>query len=188
MAHMAETKRITTADELLRMPNDGQRRELVRGELRTMTPAGSEHGRVSACVLMNLGQYVQATGLGTVFEGQTGFRLSSRPDTVRSPDVGFVSRERLEPGTAAPTGYWPGAPDLVVEVISPSDSFTEVHQKVREWLDAGARMVLVVDPDERTVIVYRSLDHARILGPNDEIDGEDVVPGWRCEVRKLFGS
>jgi Uma2 family endonuclease len=167
------------------MPNDDRRHELVRGELRTMTPAGFEHGDVSARLVMNLGHHVEAKELGIVVEGQTGFLLASNPDTVRCPDAGFVSRERLE-AHAITKGFWPGAPDLAAEVVSPNDSFTEVHEKVRAWLDAGTRMVLVLDPDERNVTVYRSRDHARTFGPDDVIDGEDVVPGWRCEVRKLF--
>jgi Uma2 family endonuclease len=130
---------------------------------------------------------VRLTGLGKVVEGQTGFRLASHPDTVRCPDVGFVSRERLGVGVN-PKGFWPGAPDLAAEVVSPSDSFTAVQEKVRAWLDAGTRMVLVLDPDVRTVTVYRSRDRARMLGPDDVINGEDVVPGWRCEVRTLFSD
>jgi Uma2 family endonuclease len=185
MGHMVDTKRITTADELLRMRDDGQRHELVRGELRTMTPAGCEHGDVCVFLVASLHGHVNETGLGTVWEGQTGFRLASNPDTVRAPDVAFLRRERVEAG-GVPKGYWPGPPDLAAEVVSPSDSFRMVQERVREWLDAGTRMVLVLDPDDRAVTVYRSRDRARVLGPDDVIDGEDVVPGWRCEVRTLF--
>jgi Uma2 family endonuclease len=185
MAPMVDTKKITTADELLRMPDDGQRHELVRGELRTMTPAGSEHGNVSSCLNGSLLSHVKGTGLGKVFDGQTGFQLASAPDTVRAPDVAFVSRERIGAGKL-PKGFWPGAPDLAAEVVSPSDSFRMVHEKVLEWLGAGARMVLVLQPDDRTVTVYRSREHVRILAADDVIEGEDVVPGWRCPVRELF--
>jgi Uma2 family endonuclease len=167
------------------MPDDGLRHELVRGELRTMTPAGFEHGDVSASLCASLHNHVRNTGLGKVVEGQTGFLLTSSPDTVRCPDVGFVSREHIEAGVST-KGYWRGAPDLAAEVVSPSDSFTEVKEKVREWLDAGTRMVLVLEPDDRSVTLYRSRDRARTLGRDDVIDGEDVVPGWRCEVRSLF--
>src|SRR5687767_14490406 len=179
MARMVDTKRVTTADELFRMPDDGLRHELVRGELHTMTPAGSEHGSVGVQLTLSLGNHVVGAGLGVVFSADTGFRLTSTPDTVRAPDVAFVHRGRIETGSL-PKGYWPGAPDLAAEVVSPGDSRREVQEKVFEWLDAGARMVLVLEPDDRTVTVYRSRDSVRILGPDDVIDGEDVVPGWRC--------
>jgi Uma2 family endonuclease len=185
MARMVERKRITTADELLAMPDDGHFYELVRGELRTMTPAGSEHGSVGFRLGSSLGQHVESAGLGEGFNADTGFRLASEPDTVRAAAVAFVSRARIEAGRL-PKGYWPGAPDLAAEVVSPSDSFSEVQEKVFEWLGAGARMVLLIEPEKRSVTVYRSRDHARVLGLDDVIDGEDVVPGWRCPVRRLF--
>jgi Uma2 family endonuclease len=187
MAGMVDTKRITTADELLRMPDDGQRHELVRGELRTMTPAGSEHGVVGSFLAGELVPHVRARKLGRVMDGQTGFRLASRPDTVLAPDVAFVSRERIE-AVGVPKGFWPGAPDLAAEVVSPSDSFSMVREKVHAWLDAGTRMVLVLDPDDRSVTVYRSRESSRTLGADDLLDGEDVVPGWQCKVRTLFSD
>jgi Uma2 family endonuclease len=188
MARMSDTRRITritTADELLRMPRDGLRRELVRGELRTMTPAGSEHSNISIELGAELRNYVKTAGLGRVFGEQAGFRLTAHPDTVRAPDAAFVSRERVE-AVGLPKGYWPGAPDLAAEVISPTDSSRMVKEKVSEWLAFGTRMVLVLDPDDRTVTVHRSGQQPRVLGPDDVIDGEDVVPGWRCLVRALF--
>jgi Uma2 family endonuclease len=187
MARMVDTKRVTTADELFRMPDDGLRHELVRGELRSVMPAGSEHGSVGVRLAASLCHYVEGAALGEVFNADTGFRLASSPDTVRAPDLAFVHRDRIEPGSL-PKGYWPGAPDLAAEVVSPGDSRREVQEKVFEWLEAGARMVLVLEPDDRTVTVYRSRDSVRILGPDDVIDGEDVVPGWRCPVRALFRS
>jgi Uma2 family endonuclease len=185
MARMADTKRITTADELLRMPDDGQRHELVRGELTTMPPAGSEHGIVGMRLAGTLYDHVQSADLGELFISDTGFRLASDPDTVRAADVAFVRRERTAAG-AIPKGYWPGPPDFAAEVVSPSDTYRMVQEKVREWLAAGTRMVLVLDPDARTVAVYRSHDRARMLGPDDLIDGADVIPGWQCRVRTLF--
>ena len=180
----AETVRVD-ADELFRMPDDGQRHELVRGELRTMTPAGSSHGNVGMRLGWSLVTHVEGAEQGEVFNADTGFRLASEPDTVRAPDVAFVSRERIGAGRL-PEGYWPGAPDLAAEGVSPNDSFRMVQEKVFEWLDAGTRMVLVIEPKKRTVTVYRSRERLRVLGPDDVIDGEDVVPGWRCPVRQLF--
>jgi len=174
-----------TAEALLRMPDDGSRYELVKGELSKMAPASHEHGRVTVNVTTPLDQHVRANNLGTVYAAETGFKLRSNPDTVRAPDAAFVSRQRLEQvGEVA--GYWPGAPDLVVEVISPSDVYTEVEEKVFDWLEAGARMVVVVNPRKRAVMVYRSLTDIVVLTENDTLDGGDVVPGWRMPVKDIF--
>lgn len=176
---------LVTADELFRMPDEGVRRELVRGELREMSPAGSRHGRIGAKILSRLLAYTEASGLGEVYNSDTGFVLSSNPDTVRMPDVGFVSRERAD-RVGDVEVFWPGAPDLAVEVISPSDSFAEVDEKVAEYLDAGCRMVVVVNPRRRAATVYRSRSEIVLLTANDVLDGGDVVPGWRLPLRELF--
>jgi Uma2 family endonuclease len=186
MARMVDTKRITTADELFRMPDDSQRHELVRGELRTRMPAGWEHGSIGVRLARALGNHVESANLGETFNADTGFALTSNPDTVRAPDVAFVRRERMEAGGIPRKGFWQGPPDLAAEVVSPSDSVRMVQEKVGEWLAAGTRMVLVLDPDARTVTVHRSRHRVRTLGADDVIDGEDVVPGWQCRVRTLF--
>ena len=126
---MSVATRIVTAEELARMPDDGCRYELVRGELKQMPPSGGPHGNVANEVSWSLTSHVKAHQLGIVFAAETGFRLSSNPDTVRAPDCAFVSRERIE-RIGIPEGYWPGAPDLAIEVVSPGDSFTEVEEKV----------------------------------------------------------
>jgi Uma2 family endonuclease len=182
---MAVEPRLITADELQRLPQDGKRHELVRGELRTMPPAGSEHGGVTAIFVISLGPYVLAHQLGRILTGEPGFRLAVDPDTVRAPDVAFVRQERV-PATGLPRSYWPGAPDLVVEVISPHDLYTDVEEKVAEWLEHGARLVFVVNPRRRTVAVHYPDQPVRILGANDVLDGEDVIPGWTLLVRDLF--
>ena len=182
---MAVEHTLMTAEELLRLPDDGLRHELVRGELRTMSPAGFEHGSVTARVHVALWNFVDPRGLGQVVVGEVGFRLTNDPDTVRAPDVAFVRAERLRE-IGRPRGYWPGAPDLVVEVISPHDLYTEVDEKVAEWLEYGARLVLVVNPRRRTVAVHRPGQPVRILTEDDALDGEDVVPGWLLPVRDLF--
>jgi Uma2 family endonuclease len=184
---MAITDQLMTADELWRLPDDGQRHELVAGELRTMAPSGSQHGRVTVRVTVPLGQHVEAHELGVVFGAETGFWIAENPDTVRAPDVAFGRRERAE-AIGDVTGYWPGAPDLAVEVISPSDLYTELDEKVAMWLERGARMVLVVNPRRRTVAVHRPGGQVRLLAESDEIDSEDVVPGWKLPVRELFAQ
>lgn len=174
-----------TAEELLRMPDDGYRYELVRGELVKMAPAGRRHGRLDMRIGWRLAQYVEAHQLGEVHTADTGFRLASRPDTVRAPDVSFLQQNRMaEVGDVE--GYWPGAPDLAVEVISPSDTYTDVENKVTEWLDAGTAMVVVVNPRHETVTVYRSRTEIAILTREERLDGGDVVPGWSLDLQELF--
>jgi Uma2 family endonuclease len=182
---MAVNQRLMTADELMHLPDDGQRHELVRGELRTMPPGGWEHGFESIKVAASLAPHVIRNKLGGVAGADTGFWLTRAPDTVRAPDLAFVRRERLPEGPAR-RGYFDGAPDLAVEVISPNDRYSEVDEKIGEYLAHGTRMVLVVDPRRRTVTVHRPGQPVRVLGADDMLDGEDVVPGWTMPVRDIF--
>ena len=181
---MTTQTKLITADELIQMPDDGCRYELVRGELIQMAPPGLVHGRFTLRVARHLADYVEVEGLGAVY-AETGFRLAFEPDTVRAPDASFISRERLDE-IGETDGYWPGAPDLVVEVISPNDRYTEVEAKVAEWLAAGARMVIVVNPRRRSVRVHRSPTDVDDLVEGDSIEGGDVVPGWSMPVSGLF--
>lgn len=182
---MTIAQKPVTAEELLKMPDDGMRTELVRGEVRRMAPAGNVHGRIAVNVTISLGQYVRENNLGTVYAAETGFKISSDPDTVRAPDVAFISRDRVEE-MGEVEGFWPGAPDLAVEVVSPNDLYTEVEEKVLSWLEAGSRMVVVVDPRNRTVSVRRRQAEVQILMEHDTLDGGDVVPGWELPVADVF--
>jgi Uma2 family endonuclease len=184
---MVVEPRQMSAEDLARLPDDGQRHDLVRGELRTMPPGGFEHGGTSSKFDRSLGNHVDVHRLGQVVTNETGFLLTTDPATVRAPDVAFVVRERLETAGRV-TGYWPGAPDLAVEVISPNDLYSDVEEKVAEWLEHGTRPVFVVNPRRRSVAVHRPGQPVRILGENDVLDGEDVVPGWRLAVRDLFAD
>ena len=171
-----------TADELLAMPDDGAHRyELVRGELITMSPAGFDHGVIGARIAYHLTRYVSAGGLGVVPSSQTGYVLSHDPDTVREPDVSFVTAKRV----IRTSKFFPGAPDLAVEVISPSDSFSEVNVKVLEYLRAGTRLVIVVDPEKQTATM-RTRTSTTDLAIDDTLSGGDVVPGWSLPLRELF--
>jgi Uma2 family endonuclease len=182
---MAITPRLMTADDLFNLPDDGMRHELVRGELRTMPPTGLGHGEEESIFDGSLGPYVRSRKLGRVFVGDPGFILERNPDTVRAPDVAFMTHERLAP-TGVPTGYFRGVPDLAVEVISPNDRYTQVAEKIAEWLAHGVRLVFVVDPRRQTVDVHRPGQPIRTLGMDDMLEGEDVVPGWSMAVRELF--
>jgi Uma2 family endonuclease len=182
---MATSVRLMTADELLNRPDDGQRHELIAGQLRTMPPPGIEHGEIVAAVVASLAPYVRTHRLGRVQAGEPGYVLATDPDTVRGADVAFISQDRRR-GAGRVTGYWLGAPDLVVEVISPSDLYTEVDEKVAMWLAHGARMVVAANPRRRTVAVHRSPAAVRILSETETLDGEDVVPGWSMPVAAMF--
>lgn len=182
---MAETKTGMTAEELMKLPDDGMRRELVKGEVREMPPAGALHGDIAMNIGALLKNHVKANGLGKVPAAETGFIIARNPDTTRAPDTGFISKERV-PKEGPPDGYWELAPDLAVEVVSPNDTATEVQEKVREWIDAGARLVWIVYPKTREVVVHKSLKDIEILTEEETLGGENVIPGFECRVSEIF--
>lgn len=182
---MTTTSLLATAEDLLCIPSDGFRYELVRGEVRAMAAAGHRHGRTALNLAASLHRHVKAHGLGAVYAAETGFKLESNPDTVRAADAAFVRQDRVEQ-VGDSEGFWPGAPDLAVEVASPSDRYTQVQEKVLEWLEAGTRMVIVIDSEDTMVTVYRSRAEVCVLGVDDVLEGGDVVPGWSMLVRDLF--
>jgi Uma2 family endonuclease len=179
-----ETK-LVTAEELLKLPRGEFRYELVTGDLRQMSPAGHEHGRIGMELAVPLGHYIKSQKLGKIYLAETGFKLQTNPDTVRAPAVAFIRQERIEQAGRT-TGYWIGAPDLAVEVTSPGDTVSEVEGKVTEWLEAGARTVWVVSPKLKTVTVYRSLTDITTLTEKDTLDGGEVVPGFQIPVAEIF--
>ena len=182
---MSATTQLMTADELLLLPRGEFRYELLKGELKKMSPAGFDHGAIIMNLAGPLNQHIKAERLGVVCGAETGFKLSSNPDTVRAPDIAFVRTERIPQG-GRPKGFYAGAPDLAVEVLSPGDTVSQVDEKVDEWLSAGASAVWIVNPKRRSVTVYRSQNDAVILMENDELEGQDVVPGFRCRVAEIF--
>ena len=182
---MTTTTRPVTAEYLLNMPDDGFRYELVRGELRKMPPAGHVHGEYAASILVSLGAHVKTRGLGKVYAAETGFHLESDPDHVRAPDAAFVRRERADAARDS-HGFFPGPPDAAVEVLSPSDRYSEVAEKVADWIEAGTVVVIVVDPRRRVVEVRRSPAESVMLTEEDTLDIDDIVPGWRMPVKDIF--
>ena len=174
-----------TAEELFDLPDDGGRCELVEGELAHRTRRGAAHGALAARTGRLLDEYVEAHDLGVCCGAETGFILRRAPDTVRAPDAAVVLKSRI-PETGIPSSYWPFAPDLAVEVVSPSDRLAEVHVKITEYFTAGTRLVWLVEPETRMVHVYRSPQEVDVVGTEQDLDGGDVLPGFRCEVRRLF--
>ncbi|MHB8863931.1 MAG: Uma2 family endonuclease [Pirellulaceae bacterium] len=182
---MANTTDQLTAEELASMPDNGNRCELVDGVLQTMSPAGGRHGRIAGKLFLRVGDHVERKKLGATFAAETGFLLHRNPDTVRAPDLSFVSHERLGDLADYP-GFLPLAPDLVAEVVSPHDESSHVEAKATAWLEAGVRVVLVVDPQTRSVREYRSPDQIRVYR-DGAIDLGDVLPDFRLDVAELFG-
>jgi Uma2 family endonuclease len=172
----------STDEELLRLPRDGNKYELVDGEIR-VSPAGLRHERVVARLFLRLAQFVEERGLGDVLGSNLLYVLPS--GNRRGPDVSFVAAGRLAP--LAEAVFPELAPDLAVEVLSPGDVPRQVLDKVGEYLEAGVRLVWVIDPAERTAAVYRSTTDVRRLDESDELDGEDVVAGFACVLRDVLG-
>jgi Uma2 family endonuclease len=181
---MVTTRTITTAQQLLEAGDIG-RCELVRGHLIMMTPASSEHGRIIARLTVRLGSFAERHRLGAVFGAETGFLIERRPDTVRAPDVAFVKASRL-PGPKR--GWFEGAPDLAVEVVSPDDRASELVAKAQMWLDAGAAIVWLVDPQTQMVTVYRPGGVAQVLRHTDVLTGHDLLPGFSVQIADIFAE
>jgi Uma2 family endonuclease len=183
MAEAATTVRAgATEADLLRTPRDGRKYELVDGEIR-VSPAGFRHGQVILRLTVRIDAFVRERGLGYVCESSTGFRLPG--GNVRSPDVSFVGTGRFE-NERPPDDFANLAPDLAVEVLSPGDSPRHVLDKVGEYLQAGVRLVWVIDPQRERGAVYRSLTHVRELRSEDAFDGEDVLPGFSVTLADLL--
>jgi Uma2 family endonuclease len=182
---MAVSEKAITAEEFFRMPEpaDGTRYELAQGQLVTMSPPGPRHGEVCASILVRVQQFVKANQLGRVACNDRGIITGRDPDTVRGPDVASWSRERLP---ALPASYTDVVPDLAVEVLSPSESYSNVVEKALHYLDHGVRLVWGGDPDRRAATVFRSSGEPRVLRPSDEIRGEEVLPGFQCRRDKSF--
>jgi Uma2 family endonuclease len=183
---MSTQMRLLTADEFLDWPDEpGRRQELIRGEVTSMSLPGGRHGKIAGKILRLVGNHVEAERLGDTYAAETGFIVAHDPDTVRGADVAFVRTERLAAITQ-PEKYVPFAPDLAVEVLSPNDRDDEVEEKVQTWLRAGALLVWTVDPDSRTVTVYRAGVEPVTLAADQQLTGGDVIPGFACTVADFF--
>ena len=176
--------RLLTEQDLERLPDDGSRHELQAGLLLAEPRPFPLHAQIQARIIELLAGFVRAHGLGQVLcDG--GFLLASNPDTVRGPDVSFVTRDRW--GAVTDRGrFFRGAPDLAIEVLSPSNRAGEIHAKVADYLAAGARVIWIVDPKHRSITVHETLLAPRRLGPQDVLDGGEVLPGFSIPVEAIF--
>jgi Uma2 family endonuclease len=179
------SKTLITAEELFQMGDIG-RCELVRGEIVHMAPAGAEHGDIAGELLFRIKQYVRAKRLGKVFAAETGFIISRNPDTARAADVSFVSAERIPPTRVR--GFFPGPPDLAVEVVSPSDHRSAVSAKVEEWLAAGTKSVWVVDPLNRSIEAHGQMGDVRIYRADQKLTDEPTLPGFVLPLMEVFDA
>jgi Uma2 family endonuclease len=182
---MSTTAQVTAADLLALPTGMGQRYELVLGELRVMSPSGWQHGNVVSNLHGLLESFVRQHNLGMMFGAETGFRLARNPDTVRAPDCAFISKQNL-PDAMPQEGFWPGAPDLAVEVLSPNDRTGEVEEKIEAWLAKGTHAVWIVDPKLQTVTTYEPGNRVSVKSTGQTLDGGNVVPGFTCSVDDLF--
>lgn len=180
---MAVTEKHLTEEQFMRMPDDGRKYEFVDGEAKEV-PTGARHEDIG----MNLTDLLLGAGArkhGRLLGSSAGFRMVD--GNIRSPDISYVSRERL-PGGVAPVEMLDGAPDLAVEILSPGEDRADSFRKIIEYFDSGARMVWVIQPAMKTVTVYTSLDDVNTYGPDDEITGGDLLPDFRCRVSQIFAT
>jgi Uma2 family endonuclease len=177
---------LLSAEDLLQMPRDGWRYELIEGVLLRMPPPGFAHGSLAGQIGGLLFSHVNAHKLGRVLAAETGFQIASDPDTVGAPDVAFVTNERLRHADFDRHKYFPGAPDFLVKVLSPSDSYSDVEKKVARWLAAGAQLVVLADPVKELLFVHRPGQPVQILSREDTLDASEVVSGWKVPLTAIF--
>lgn len=177
-------QRIWSDEEFMALSKDGHRYELVQGALVDMGNSGMEHGGIGSFLGGLIAVYVRQQKLGIVCDSSTAFTLKN--GNKRSPDVSFVAKERLKGLKRPPRGFFQGSPDLVVEILSPSNTIEEIHDKIVEYFENDTRLVWVVHPDEKYVLVYHCPEPDRFLRPQDSLDGEAIVPGFEMAVADLF--
>ena len=178
-------EKVWTDAEFMALNRDGHSYEIVNGELIDMGNSGAKHGYVCSILMILLGGYVRLQKLGAMFDSSTAFKMKS--GNKRSPDVSFMAKERLQGLDELPDGFLEGAPDLAVEILSPSNTVAEIRGKIVEYFENGARLVWVIHPQEQYVLVYRSSQEPdRLLKSTDSLDGEEIVPEFTLPIAELF--
>ncbi|MBK8988860.1 MAG: Uma2 family endonuclease [Chloroflexi bacterium] len=180
-----ETDALITGEELLEMGDMGPC-ELVEGRIVPMSPTKIQHGRFEYKLARLLGDFVAENNLGEIMVGEVGIYVQRDPDTIRAADILFISHERL--AQASPNSFLDVPPELVVEILSPSDRWNDVRRKLREYFAAGVNVVLIIEPDEQTVSVYRAPTALQELTGTAVLTLDDILPGFRCVVADLFAS
>jgi Uma2 family endonuclease len=188
--HANHAAPLLSLEEFERLPRDpaGWRTELVRGRVVREPPAGLEHGWLAGRIFLLIARFVEEHRLGIVVAAETGFVLADAPPTVRGPDTAFVAAHRLPVGPTGIKGFARFAPDLAVEVVSPSNTRKAIRDKVKDYLDAETRLVWVLDPDDSSITVSRADGTVEVRRAGDDLDGEDVLPGFRVPVSELFST
>lgn len=183
---MAISERLYTAEDLAAMSHgeDAKRFELVEGVLVEVSPSNHVHTELAVWIAYLLTGFVMEHDLGRVSGEIGGYILKRNPDIVRAPDVGFISKEKR--GIKIEGAFYPFAPDLAVEIVSPGDSATEVYDKVVEYFQAGTRLVWITYPKSKTIHVYTSATDMHVFTMNDMLDGGDVLPGFKLPVSEVF--
>ena len=176
---------LLTADDLLRLDSQGMKGELIHGVLHETVSAGGEHGEIVGALITAVRPYVRSRRLGRVGGSDSGVLLERNPDTVREPDMFYISAEKL-PLDVRIAGYYEVVPDLVAEVFSPSDTSREFNDKIEMWLGVGVQLVLAIYPETRTVEAHQPGGAAVTLTQDDAIHGGEVLPGFSCPVRDIF--
>jgi len=184
MAISETLKKTIGGTELLKMGNIG-RCELVKGEIIHMSPSGGRHGELTVELGGLLRAHVKPQKIGKVYGSETGFYIQKDPDTVRAPDVMFVSNERVAQ-ISDPVKFLDVAPDLAVEVLSPNDTWTEVEKKVAEYIQAGVLLIWIIDPEQNNITVYRSNGERSRLSETDHLSGENVLPDFSVSISEIF--
>ena len=185
LTELTTQNKVWTDEAFMALPENGQRYEIVNGELIDMGNSGALHGYVCSLLLVSLASYILSKKLGVILDSSTAFKMKN--GNKRSPDISFFAKERLQGMTELPTGFLEGAPDLAVEVLSPGNTFEEIHDKLVEYFENGTRLAWIIHPSEHFVLVYRSNkepDH--LLKSVDSLNGEEVIPGFTLQVADLF--
>ena len=177
---------LMTAEELLQLPDEDLRYELINGELNTMPPPGLPHGRIAMRLGAPLAHFVWEHDLGEVYDFG-GFQLTWNPDTVVGPDLAFISKERLELAGDV-KNFWQGAPDLAVEIYSPGYRPGKVRERVSRLFSAGTKQVWIIHLNHRTVAVHRSESDVTTFSGSDYLEAPDLFPGFRISLERIFGS
>jgi Uma2 family endonuclease len=182
-ATLTMTRKAWTDEELETLPKDGHKYELLDGDL-IMSPVHADHGKICARIVAMLLNFAEARKLGDVYDSSTGFRLAG--DLLLSPDVSFVSKARLKTIRVAPDKFLAGAPDLVVEVLSPSDRMTQINRKLEHYFEHGTRLAWLVNLRKQQIHIYTADSIEALTDLDDVLTGGAVLPGFKCKLRRIF--